>query len=119
MSLAKGVAANVRRDQQRGLFATRPFRKDEVLINFDGPLIDHPTRYSIQIDENLHIEGTPESNAFLNHSCMPNTYVDWKSLSLRALRDIGASEELTNNYLTTDWEVHERFICTCAAPSGR
>lgn len=117
MSLAKGVATQLRADRQRGLFATRPFRKDEILIAFDGPIIDHPTRYSIQMGENLHIEGTPESNAFLNHSCLPSTYVDWKSLSLRALRDIGAGEELTCNYLTTDWEVHEKFICTCGAPN--
>lgn len=67
-------------------------RKDEVLITYDGPLIDHPTRYSIQIDENLHIDGTPESNCYLNHSCAPNTYVDWTGLCLRALRDIDTGE---------------------------
>ena len=90
--------------------------KDEILITYDGLLIDHPTRYSIQIDENLHIEGTPESNAYLNHSCAPNTYVDWKGVFLRALRDIEAGEELTCNYLTTDWDLHQKFVCTCRAP---
>lgn len=91
-------------------------RKDAALITYDGPVIDYPTRYSIQIDETLHIDGTPESNCYLNHSCAPNTYVDWKDLCLRALRDIDTSEELTCNYLTTDWDLHEKFACTCESP---
>jgi len=117
VSFANGVAVRLRADNQRGLFVLRPVRKDETLITYDGPIIDYPTRYSIQIDESLHIDGTPESNAYLNHSCAPNTYVDWKGLFLRALRDIEAGEELTCNYLTTDWELHERFVCTCGAPT--
>ncbi len=117
MSLANGVAMQLRSDQQRGLFVTRSVRKGEILITYDGPIINHATRYSIQIDDKLHIEGTLESNACLNHSCAPNTYVDWKGVFLRALRDLEAGEELTCNYLTTDWELHEKFVCTCGAPN--
>jgi SET domain-containing protein len=117
MSLANGVAMQVRPDKQRGLFVTRPVRKAEVLITYDGPIIDHATRYSVQISDHLHIEGTPESNACLNHSCVPNTYVDWKGVFLQALRDIAAGEELTCNYMTTDWELHQKFVCTCGTPT--
>lgn len=117
MALSNGVAVWLRSDNQRGLFVLRPVRKDEILITYDGPIIDHPTRYSIQIDENRHIDGTPESNSYLNHSCAPNTYVDWRGVFLRALRDIETGEELTCNYLTTDWELHETFVCTCGAPN--
>lgn len=117
MSLANGVAVQSRADKQRGLFVVRAVAKDEILIYYDGPVIDHATRYSIQIDDNLHIEGTPESNAYLNHSCAPNTYVDWAGVFLRALRNLEAGEELTCNYLTTDWELHEKFVCTCGAPN--
>jgi hypothetical protein len=63
VSLASGVVVRLRRDNQRALFVLRPVRKDEILIFYDGPLIDHPTRYSIQIDDNLHLGGTRESNA--------------------------------------------------------
>lgn len=117
MPLADGIEVRLRRDKQRGLFLTRPARKDEILIVYDGPILDHPTRYSIQIDDILHIDGTPESNAWLNHSCAPNAYVDWKGVFLRALRDIATGEELTCNYLTTDWELHATFLCTCGAPN--
>jgi hypothetical protein len=77
-----------RRDRQRGRFVLRPVRKDEILITYDRPTIDHSTRYSIQIDDRLHIDGTHESNAQLNPCCSTNPYVDWKSTFLRALRDI-------------------------------
>ena len=117
MSLANGIAVRLRSDNQRGLFVLRPVRKDEALITYDGPILHHPTRYSVQIDDNRHIEGTPESNAYLNHSCTPNTYVDWNGVFLRALRDIAAGEELTCNYLTTDREIHEKFLCSCGAPN--
>ncbi len=117
MSLAKGVTIQFRPDGQRGLFVTRPVCKDEILILYDGPVIDHATRHSIQIDDNRHIDGTLESNAYLNHSCAPNAYVDWKGVFLRALRDLNAGEELTCNYLTTDWELHQKFVCTCGAPN--
>jgi len=115
MSLASDVEIHRRPDNQLGLFLVRAARPDEILITYDGPILDHPTRYSIQIDDHLHIGGTPESNAYLNHSCAPNAYGDWKGVFLRALRDIEAGEELTCNYLTTDWELHEKFVCTCGA----
>ena len=117
MSLANGIEVRLRSDGQRGLFVLRPVRKDEILITYDGPRIAHATRYSIQIEDHVHIEGTPESNAYLNHACAPNTYVDWRGVFLRALRDIAPGEELTCNYLTTDWELHEKFLCRCGAPN--
>jgi len=115
--LSRKAAQCLRNDGQKGLFAIADVRKNEVLITYDGPIIDHATRYSIQIDDHKHIEGTEESNAFLNHSCAPNAYVDWSGVSLRALRDLQAGEEITCNYLTTDYELHEKFLCTCGSPS--
>jgi len=117
VSLANGVTIRVNAVNGRGLFVLRPVYKDEILITYDGPILDHPTRYSIQTGESEHIDGTAESNAYLNHSCAPNTFVDWKGVFLRALRDIESGEEITCNYLTTDWELHEKFVCACGAPN--
>ena len=116
MTLSPKVTIGLRIDGQKGLFLTANARQDEVLIAYDGPIIDHPTRYSVQIDDDRHIEGTAESNAYLNHSCAPNAYVDWNGVCLRALRDMAPGEELTCNYLTTDYEIHETFVCHCGAP---
>jgi len=117
MALSSKIAIRLRTDGQRGLFAIQDVKAGDILVTYDGPIIDCPTRYSIQIDEDKHIEGTEESNAFLNHSCSPNAYVDWNGVCLRALRDIMAGEEVTCNYLTTDWELHEKFVCRCGAPN--
>ena len=111
--LSNKLAIAFRKDGQKGVFAKENIAPDEVLITYDGPVIDHPTRFSIQIDENKHIEGTEDSNAFLNHSCSPNAYVDWNRLCLRALRAIEPGEEITCNYLTTDYDLHEKFHCRC------
>lgn len=116
IALSPKIRLSVRPDGQRCLRADTSIGVNEVLITYDGPIIDHPTRYSIQVDDDKHIEGTPESNAYLNHSCAPNAFVDWSGVYLRALRDIEAGEEITCNYLTTDWELHEKFVCHCGTP---
>jgi len=115
VALSPKIRPSVRSDGQKCLVANGSVSGNEILITYNGPIIDHPTRYSIQIDDHKHIEGTPESNAYLNHSCAPNAYVDWVGVYLRALRNIAAGEEITCNYLTTDWELHERFVCHCGA----
>jgi len=116
MALSSAVCASHRLDGQKCLRANVGIGKEEILITYDGPILDHPTRYSIQIDDGKHIDGTPESNAYLNHSCAPNAYVDWNGVYLRALRNIARGEEITCNYMTTDWELHETFVCHCGAP---
>ena len=116
MALSSKIHPSVRADGQKCLVANASITNDEVLITYDGAIIDHPTRYSIQIGDHKHFEGTPESNAYLNHSCAPNSYVDWAGVYLRALRNIVVGEEITCNYLTTDWELHEKFVCHCGAP---
>lgn len=115
MALSPRINPSIRPDGQKCLAANARIIKNEILITYDGPIIDHPTRYSIQIDDDRHIEGTAESNAYLNHSCAPNAYVDWGGVYLRALRNIAPGEEITCNYLTTDWELDERFVCHCGA----
>ena len=115
MPLSSKIILSVKPNHQKGLFAAAAIAADEVLLTYDGPLIDHPTRLSIQIDDDKHIEGTDGSNAFLNHGCNPNAYVDWTNLCLRARRTIASGEEVTCNYFTTDYELHTTFVCHCGA----
>jgi len=115
MALSANVAVRSKRDDGRGLFALSAIAQGEVLLTYDGPILDHPTRLSIQIDDSKHIEGTDDSNAYLNHSCDANAFVDWSALCLRAKRGISISEEITCNYCTTDFELHEGFRCRCSS----
>ena len=116
MALNKKIVVKMRSDNQKGLFAQANIVEDEVLLTFDGPVLNHPTRFSIQLDDDKHIEGTSDSNAFLNHSCDANAYVDWKAPCLRAKKGIRKGEEIAYNYLTTDYELREPFTCKCGSP---
>ena len=116
MALFTEIEVALRPDGQKGLIAKTDIAESSVLLTYDGPLLNHPTRLSIQIDNDKHIEGTDDSNAFLNHSCDANAYVDWKALCLCAKRRIARGEEITCNYFTTDYELHEAFRCTCDSP---
>lgn len=115
MTRSSKVVIGTRPDGERGLFAGEPIAEGEVILTYDGPLLDHPTRLSIQVDNDLHIEGTDDSNKFLNHSCDPRAYVDWKGLCLRARVAIPRGVEITVNYLTTDDRIHAPFTCRCGS----
>jgi SET domain-containing protein len=117
MALSKNIRVALRPNGQKGLFAAADVAEGTVLLTYDGPIISRPTRLSIQIDDDRHIEGTDDSNSFLNHSCDANAYVDWNALCLRAKRPIARGEEVTCNYFTTDYELHESFFCSCGSPS--
>jgi len=75
----------------------------------------HPTSHSIQTGPQTHIDGLG-AIAYLNHSCDPNTVVDTAAMSLRAVRDIAAGEELTFFYPSTEWQLEQPFICRCGTP---
>lgn len=67
------------------------------------------------MEEDLHqISTDPEAvENFINHSCEANAYIDFESLTLRAVRDIRRGEEITYNYFTTDWDKEDVFDCLC------
>jgi hypothetical protein len=116
MGRSEKIVVSARPNGEKGLFATQDVAENKILITYDGPIIDHSTRLSIQIDDDKHIEGTENSNAFLNHSCDPTAYVDWNGICLRARRRILAGEEISCNYFTTDYDLREKFTCTCDSP---
>ena len=101
--------------KEKILVTIKNIEKDEVLFNFERKFLDHPIKTSLQVDEGLHqISSDPESiENFLNHSCEPNGYIDFQDLTFRALRNIKMGEELTFNYLTTEWDMANKFDCEC------
>lgn len=108
-----------------GLFARRPFKKDEFVAEYTGRKISTKeadaltTKYLFEIDDDWTIDGSPRSNIarYMNHSCDPNCesdVVDGKIL-ITALRDIEPGEELTFDY---GEEYFDEFIkpfgCKCS-----
>ncbi len=97
----------------KALFARTPIKKQEVLIRFEGKILDHPTKYTLQIDLKKHLEGPGAIDDYINHSCEPNTYVHFPTLILRALKIIQTGEEITQNYLATEYALQNQFHCQC------
>jgi SET domain-containing protein len=94
-----------------GLFAVRPIRKREKIVEYKGPRVSaeeagrlerRGNRYLYEINPRVTIDGTPRSNIarYANHSCNPNaeTYTYGRRVFIRALRNIKPDEEITYDY---------------------
>lgn len=98
------------------LITTGPLARGEVIHHIRHyRLVDRPTYQTIQVARDAHIEELGVL-AYLNHSCRPNTHVDTAALTVTALREIAAGEELTFFYPSTEWEMDRPFVCLCGAP---
>lgn len=107
--------------------ATEPIRPGELVLRIDGDLTSHPTRYTVQVATDLHVE-VPEGVGlellldryfwrFLNHSCDPSAVLRGRDVIAR--RRIGAWNEVTFDYDTTEWDMAEPFLCRCSSPRCR
>ena len=108
-----------------GVFATRAHPEGRILLPIAGQIQSHPTRYSIQITPETHLEPVLDDVTFspgetqwrfINHSCDPNTRMDVEARVVVALRPIEKGEELTFNYNTTEWDMAVPFRCHCGSP---
>jgi len=112
-----------REDDYASVFSNVEIRQGETILVFtDVEFIHSPSRFSLQVDVDLHIDVKQEKLAanpdsylwrYLNHSCNPNCYFEPGTLSLIALKDIPQNEELTINYLFTEAEMAHPFVCSC------
>ena len=135
VEVTPGVVVSVRRchsdfvavaESEEGcrLVAVRPILAGEALFQLEGVTTSQPTRYSLQIAGDLHLDaGDGRSGEemfdryfwqFLNHSCEPNTMI--RSRQAIAIRDIGPWEDVTFNYNTTEYAMAEPFECHCGGP---
>lgn len=100
----------------KGIFATRDFKKGEIVIWWDTSHKINPSqyeklskeekRYIAHIDNEYIVNQVPAK--YVNHSCDANTSViDYCDV---AIRDISKWEEITANYLD-DWILE--FECNC------
>jgi hypothetical protein len=103
-------------ENEHGLRAARSFRTDEIVVGLNGRITNMRGRLTIETGVDRHLDPEGHVWGFSNHACNPNAWVDLATLSMRALRTIRAGEEITWNYLTTEWELAHPFQCLCHAP---
>lgn len=84
----------------KGLFSLRFVPKGDIVVVLTGPVEDTPSRYSIEIGENLHI--IDDEGKFMNHSFDPCCKIDGKNVV--AVKDIHIGDEICFNY--NDSETH-------------
>lgn len=113
-----------------GIVAREPILKGELLVLWGGRTvtaeeldtsIPHFTQRVLQIEEGLYLfqpEETLEPADYFNHSCNPNAGFSGQ-ISLVAMRDIEAGEEICFDYAMCDGSPYDEFICSCGAPNCR
>jgi hypothetical protein len=108
----------------KALFARNDIIAGAVIFYFKGSISRHPNKYSVQLGIDKHIDFPPVRRPnddldyawqYLNHNCEPNGYVNAAEFCFSALRNIRKGEEITFNYLTTEYELATPFQCGCGS----
>jgi hypothetical protein len=117
-------AAVVRVHGEFKLVATEPVDAGTYLFRIDGERSGSPTRYTVQVDRSTHIDLPPGTRfedvldnffwRFMNHGCEPSAAI--RGRDVFSVRPIGALEEITFHYATTEYDMVEPFECRCGAP---
>ena len=109
-----------------GVFADRNFNNGEDIISFENTLVDrdHASSEAVQVTDDKYLDTEwLVAEAFINHSCNPNAKLDLRldrpSSAYVAIRDIAKDEEITFNYLSTEYDMVQNdgdFKCVCGFP---
>lgn len=113
------------RGDQYAVVARRNIAAGALVMRLDGPLVDKPGRYTVQvgIDQHVDAEMHPAHGdrfplwRFLNHSCAPTARVVGRTL--RAIAAIKKGDEVTFDYDATEWSMAAPFDCLCGATTCR
>lgn len=107
-----------------GVFASRDFRKGEVVLKWDltekvsseklAKLSPEERKHMIFLEGNCYVLKPPEG--LLNHSCYPNTSSQ-DSCDV-AIRNIKKGEEITTDYSKGD-SPGQGFKCNCGSKNCR
>jgi hypothetical protein len=106
----------------KGLYARKDIIAGSVIFQLKGRISKHANKYSVQLGKDKHIDfpliRKPNDHLdyawqYVNHNCEPNGYVNAAEYSFCALTNIRKGEEITFNYLTTEYELATPFQCGC------
>lgn len=105
------------------LVAVRAIARGERLFRIEGIKTRRPSRYSVQIGEDLHIDLGPGHShgeileryfwRFMNHACEPNAWI--RDREVVALHSIQPMEDVTFDYNSTEYDMAEPFACHCGS----
>jgi uncharacterized protein len=112
----------------RGLFAREKILRGDLLVVFAGSVLEgeelaalspDQRRLVLQVDENHYLLSEVEGWAdWVNHCCEPNAGLRGQ-VTLVAMRDIEAGEEICYDYAMSDGSAYDGFECRCGRASCR
>jgi hypothetical protein len=122
----------VRRTGDRGghtVVAIEQIAEGELIVVWSGKLVDREElaslpqtvrRYSLQVEENHYLVSLSDCEPpdYVNHSCEPNAGLSGQ-ISLVAMRNISAGEEITYDYAMSDGSAYDEFDCGCGSQACR
>ena len=103
------------------ILANRKFRMGERVAPLKGTPVGaaHSTPEAVQVTETEFLDTEYlVIEDFINHSCSPNTMLNIARRRFVAIKDIQRNDEITFNYLTTEWDMKEwgaDFKCLCGS----
>lgn len=107
-----------------GLFTKQPFKKGQVILRFEGKIINENTIDTLskvdadnclQFDLDKYLVIDNHNSFFVNHSCVPNCLIKSaaNNIFLLALNDIKQGEELFFDYSTTSTDNYNTYNMKC------
>lgn len=96
-----------------GVFLREDVERDQELLPFHRCPPGIRDARSIPRAQGEFLRSASDLHCLMRHRCVPNTYVDWDCLALRALRAMSTGEELTMNFQTIYEVVAMPFDCDC------
>lgn len=113
-----------------GLFATRPYKKGERVIEYFGRVIapeeeyTSRSKYLFEVNKRKTIDGATRKNfaRYINHSCRPNCEpeIEKGRIFIDAIRNIQPGDEFTYDYGKEYFNEHIKpFGCRCPKHLGQ
>ena len=107
-----------------GLFAARPYKKGERIIEYFGRVLSKEeeytsrSKYLFEVNSRKTIDGTMRENfaRYINHSCRPNCEPETVRgrVWIDAIKNIKAGEELSYDYGDEYFDEHIKpYGCRC------
>ena len=127
--LNKDLAKQPLGEAGAGVFATAPVAAGELLCVWGGRACtlkeldevgELRRTHAIQVERDCFlVPDEPLHPAdYFNHSCKPNAGLS-SSITLVAMRDIDAGEQVCFDYAMSDAAAYDEFACACGAASCR
>ena len=119
MRIPKHIKSVIVEGKGRSLIANKNFAVGDIILPLKGIIrkCSESTPDAVQIGYDGSIDSDHRfAEDHINHSCSPSTKIDFGSMNFVALMDIKKGQEITYNYLTTEYDLAGDaldFECMC------